>query len=209
MRPSVDKRLPTLGVNHAGGMDAYQRVLFCTNLDTAVDYEILYEDMKDYGNIERMRLTLDATGKTFDAYVTFSNSPDALKAFWDIRKNLKVKCKLMNVKNIRNGVSDFIPSKLGLVKVDVKPREPPPPMWFVTELKDSVNRYVTICNLQRKVGVSAEENGKSYGKNLLLKAGDRSPAMMLSKFKSQSGGDIKNITPHKYFNIFKGIIFKQ
>ena len=57
----------------AGGMDAYQRVLFCTNLDTAVDYEILFEDMKDYGNIEKIRLTLDATGKTFDAYVTFSN----------------------------------------------------------------------------------------------------------------------------------------
>ena len=79
-------------------MDAYQRVLFCTNLDTAVDHEILYEDMKDYGTIERIRLTLDATGKTFDAYVTFSNSSDALKAFHDIRKNPKVKCKLMNVK---------------------------------------------------------------------------------------------------------------
>ena len=58
----------------------------------------------------------------------------------------------MNVKNIWNGVSDFIPSKLGLVKDDIKPREPPPPMWFVAELNDSDNRYVTICNLQRKVG---------------------------------------------------------
>ena len=149
-------------------MDAYQRVLFCTNLDTAIDHEILYEDMKDYGNIERIRLTLDATGKTIDVYVTFSNSPDALKAFRDIRKNPKVKCKLMNVKNIRNGVSDFIPSKLGLVKEDVKPREPPPPMWFVAELKDSVSRYVTIHNLQRKVGVFAEGNVKSYGKNLVI-----------------------------------------
>ena len=123
---TVKKSLGHQGVNHAGGMNAYQRVLFCKNLDTAVDYEILYEDMKNYRNIERIRLTLDATGKTFDAYVTFSNSPDALKAFRDIRKNPKVICKLMNVKNIRNGVSDFIPSKLGLVKEDVKPREPPP-----------------------------------------------------------------------------------
>ena len=40
---------------------------FCTNLDTAVDYKILYEDMKEYGNIERIRLALDETGKTFDA----------------------------------------------------------------------------------------------------------------------------------------------
>ena len=154
-------------------------------------------------------MTLDTTGKTFDAYVTFSNSPDALKAFWDIRKNLKVNCKLMNVKNIQNGVFDFIPSKLGLVKEDVKLREPPPPMWFVAELKDSVNRYVTIRNLQRKVRVFAEENVKSYGKNLLLKAGDHSQVMMLSKFKPQSGGDIKNITPHKYFNTIKGIIFSS
>ena len=30
--------------------------------------------MKDYGNIERIRLTLDETGKTFDAYITFSKS---------------------------------------------------------------------------------------------------------------------------------------
>ena len=42
----------------------------------------------------------------------------------------------------------------------------------------------------------------------LLKAGDRSQAMM-SKFKPQSGGDIKNITPHKYFNTIKGIIFSS
>ena len=206
---TVKKSLGHQDVNHAGGLDAYQRVLFCINLDTAVDYEILYEDMKGYGNIERIRLTLDATGKTFDTYVTFSNSSDALKAFCDIRKNPKVKCKLMNVKNIRNGVSDFIPSKLGLVKEDVKPREPPPPMWFVAELKDSVNRYVAICNLQRKVGVFAEGNVKTYGKNLLLKAGDRSQAMILSKYKPQSGGDIKNLTPHKYSNTVKGIIFSS
>ena len=52
-------------------------------------------------------------------------------------------------------------------------------------------------------------NVKSYGKNLLLKAGDRSQAMMLSKYKPQSEGDIKNITPHKYFNTIKGIIFSS
>ena len=39
----MKKSLGHQGVNHAGGMDAYQRVLFCTNLDTAVDYEIMYE----------------------------------------------------------------------------------------------------------------------------------------------------------------------
>ena len=77
--PTVKKSFGHQGVNHAGGMDAYQRVLFCTNLDTAFDYEILYEDMKDYGNIERIRLTLDATGRTFDAYVTFSNSHNELQ----------------------------------------------------------------------------------------------------------------------------------
>ena len=165
--------------------------------------------MKDCGNIERIRLTLDVAGKTLDAYVTFSNSSDALKAFCGIRKNPNVNCKLMNVKNIRNGVSDFIPSKLGLVKEDVKPREPPPPMWFVAELKDSVNGDVAICNLQRKVGVVAEGNVKTHGKNLLLKAGDRSQAMMLFKFKPQSGVDIKNITPHKYFNTFKGVSFSS
>ena len=114
----------------------------------------------------------------------------------------------MNIKNILDGASDFIPSKLGLVKEDVKPREPPSPMWFVAELKDSVNRYVTIHNLQRKVGVFAEGNVKTYGKNLLLKAGDSSQVMM-SKFKPQSGRDIKNITPHKYSNTVKGIIFSS
>ena len=161
---SVNKSLGHQGVNHAGGVDAHQRVLFCTNIDIAVDYEILYEDMKEFGNIERIRLSLDTTGKAFDAYITFLKSSDALKAFRDIRKNPKVKCKLMNVRNIRNGASDFIPSKLGLVKEDVKPREPPPPMWFVVELKDSVNRYVTIRNLQRKVGIFAEGIVRAYGK---------------------------------------------
>ena len=72
-----------------------------------------------------------------------------------------------------------------------------------------VNRYVTICNLQRKAGVFAEGNVKSYGKNLSLKAGDRSQAMMMFKFKPQLGGDIKNITPHKYFNTVKGIVFSS
>ena len=129
---TVKKSLGHQGVNHAGGIDAYQRVLFCTFVDTVVNYEILSEDMKDYGSIERIKLTLDTTGKTFNAYVTFSNSSDALRAFYDIRKNPKVKCKLMNVKNIWSGVSDFISSKLGVGKEDVKPRVPPP-VWFVAE----------------------------------------------------------------------------
>ena len=207
--PSGKKSLGHQGVTHAGGIDAHQRVLYCTNLDTVVDYEILYEEMKGFGNIERIKLSLDTSGKSFDAYVTFSDSSDALRAVRDVKQNPKVKCKLMNVRNVRNGVSDFIPSKLGLVKEAVKPRVPPPPMWFVAELKDNVNRYVAIRNLQRKVGAFAEGNVKNYGKNLLIKAGDRSQAMMLSKFKPQSGGDIQSITPHKYFNTVKGIIFSS
>ena len=39
---TVRKSLGHQGVNHAGGVDAYHRVLFCTNFDTAVNYEILY-----------------------------------------------------------------------------------------------------------------------------------------------------------------------
>ena len=31
----------------------------------------------------------------------------------------------------------------------------------------------------------------------------------MSKFKPQSGRDIENITPYKYFNTIKGIIFSS
>ena len=65
----------------------------------------------------------------------------------------------MNGKNIRNGVSDFIPSKLGLVKEDEAKRASS--TYAVCGWTYSVNRYVTIRNLQRKVGVFAEGNFKS------------------------------------------------
>ena len=34
---TVKKSYGHQGGNHAGGMDAYQKILFCTHLDTAVD----------------------------------------------------------------------------------------------------------------------------------------------------------------------------
>ena len=198
------------GTKGYGGLNENDRVLFCTNLNTDIDYESLYEDLKHYGNIERIRLILNKVSKAFDAYISFRKSSDALLALQEMETNSKVKCKLMNIKNVTNGNFDFIPSKVGLAEDETKQREIPPATWYVAEVKEGFeNKFEAKRCLERKVGAVTPQNLKKYGRNLLIQAGDETQAMMLSEFRPHPQGNIKRVTPHKTFNVVRGIIFDR
>ena len=50
---------------------------------------------------------------------------------------------------------------------------------------------------------------KKYGRSILIKAGNSTQAMLLSKFKTPEHGNINRVTPHKTFNTCRGIIFSE
>ena len=143
----------------SGGMSENERVLFCTNLNTDIDYESLYDDLKHYGNIERIRLILNKVNKAFDAYISFRKSSDAIVALQEMKTNPKIKCKLVNIKNVANGNFDFIPSKVGLAEDETKQKEIPPATWFVAEIKEGFeNKFEAKRCLERKVGAVTPQN---------------------------------------------------
>ena len=207
---SASKPMRHQGTKITCGMDENMRVLFCTNLSTDIDYESLYEDLKRYGTIERIRLILNKVSKAFDAYITFRKSSEASQALQEMKTDQKIKGKLLNIRNVTNGNFDFIPSKVGLAEDEEKQREMPPATWYVAEIKEGFeNKFEAKRCLERKVGAVTPQNLKKYGRNLLIKAGDETQAMMLSEFRPHPQGNIKWVTPHKTFNAIKGIIFDK
>ena len=190
-------------------MDKNQRVLYCTKVDREVDYEFMYEELKSHGSIERIKMILDEDSNTYDAYVTFAMNSAALSALQAVKEIGNVPCKLLNTKNVADSACDFIPSKLGLCENKIK-RESPPPVWFVAQYKEGLqNKALAALNLERKVGNIDPKNLKNYGKNLLIKAGNKTQAGMLSTYKPPENGNIERVTPHKTFNSIKGVIFSR
>ena len=63
---------------NTGGMNKFMRVLYCTGLADSINYKIIYEELKPFGDIERIKLVYKVSD--YDGYVTFRNDSDALAA---------------------------------------------------------------------------------------------------------------------------------
>ena len=53
------------GDKNTGGACRNMRVLKCSNVDLSLDYEGLYAIMKNFGEVERMKLSLSTDKQTF------------------------------------------------------------------------------------------------------------------------------------------------
>ena len=49
----------------SGGINVNQRVLLCSNVDLSLDYELVYEVMKHFGIVERIKMKIAAEKKIF------------------------------------------------------------------------------------------------------------------------------------------------
>ena len=212
----VDGHVPTpghQGVDSSGGNDV--SVLFCTNISTELDYEDLYLVFKQYGAIERIKLRLSANKKRFVCYILYNSNNSASKACKYMNGHLVnefvIEAKLCSRDRFHKEPHDFIPEDLGYsdetVEID---RTPPLPIWYVAAYREGMESIVGASQcIQRKVGKIPFDNLKRYGKNILIKAGDETQAELLNKFKAPSKGNIKSVTPHKSFNMPKGVIYSK
>ena len=142
LRTSSDDDAPRRQVvQTSGGINVNQRVLLCSNVDLSLDYELIYEVMKRFGIVERIKMKIAAEKKSFDCYTTFSNSSSANLAYKELRGHSLngsiLKTKLFNYNNINDEVYDFVPQILDRSgKIKSPDRNRPIFTWHVATYKE-------------------------------------------------------------------------
>ena len=199
------------GDENTGGTRENYRVLWCRSLKLDCDYELLFDSFKGYGKILRIKLKLDKNGY-FHAFITFDNHASAFNAYEGHKdKNIgDSKClpKILKCDNIEEDEYDFIPKEC--LEKEMPIRNSPEMVWFVASYKEGRNNLIHgVEYIERKIGRVSKGNIKRYGKDVLIKAGNKTQSTLLSKFKPSTDGNISKVEPHRSFNISRGVIYSQ
>ena len=203
------------GVYNTGGNDINMRVLYISNVNLSLDYQGLYLIMRKFGIIERMKLKNAKDKRSFVCYTTFKEKNSAVRACNDLNdhsiNDSVIKTKLFSIKNLSDEPFDFIPKEdFDSMDEDIATREPPLPLWHVATYKDGKENLIKASEcIESKVGNIPEENLKRYGRNILIKAGNDTQAILLSHFKAPESSNIESIKPHKTFNTIRGVIYSK
>ena len=200
-------------VNTPGGSNPNLRVLECTQVHSSFeDYKMIFNTLSSFGTIQRIKMVLTPSEKYFDSYTTFANSVDAFSALEYLRENgthFCKKSKIISVTNLKDDAHDYIP-EIFVPEEEKEERVLPIPTWHVARYKEGrANMIKGAKTIQEKVGNIPRGNLKRYGNSLLIKAGNKTQAALLSRFKPSPEGNIDSISPHKSFNISKGIIYSR
>ena len=195
----------------SGGGNEFMRVLYCTNLDKSFDYEKLYDSLKPFGIIERIKLKLSSDNRFYDAFITFKENASAICAVTSIKDGdlaLGYRPKLLDFRNVLDEDLDFVPNLFDEPEIAPIRREAPIMTWHVATYKDGRSNFIKAAeSLQKKIGNIPQGNLKKYGPNLLIKAGNLTQASLLTNYRPSNEGNIDRITPHKSFNVKKGVIY--
>ncbi|XP_068225259.1 uncharacterized protein [Palaemon carinicauda] len=200
---------------NSGSLNEYLRVLYCEGITHNGNYEELFNVLKKFGDITRMKLQLSKDKQEFEAYVTFSNTLQATNAFHEIRNgkvsDLSCRVKLHSIKNVLDSEYDFIPKCSALhEEVPENTRIVPEPVWYVASYKEGCNNLIKGYEcIEKKVGCIPQGNLTRYGRCLLIKAGNESQAVLLNNFKASSSDIIQRVSPHHSYNHARGIIYSR
>ena len=100
------------GVQGTGGKDV--RVLYCTGVDLSLDYQELYLLFKQFGTVERLRLSLATNKSSFVCYAVFSYADFAATADKQLNghyvNDLPFQTRLISICKFQNNEHDYIPS---------------------------------------------------------------------------------------------------
>ena len=200
------------GVNVSGGINPNLRVLECAQVLEHFNYKMIYEKLRSVGEIQRIKMVVNQNETAFNSYVTFSNSMEASSAFYYLRDNEQAfckRCKIMSVTNLQDELCDFVPPAY-VPAEELMERSLPTPIWHVASYKDGEENLIKGAeSIQEIVGNIPRGNLKRYGKSILIKAGNKTQAVLLNKFKPSPDGNIKSVSPHKSFNTLKGVIYSR
>ena len=197
-----------------GGTEKQDKVLWCNNLDLSYNYRKLFELLRKFGPIERMKVVL--TDKShLSAFVTFFSNLSAKKAKDEMitRDDMdSFSFSILCSKNVLDEDTDYIPD----VHFDDIPsttiiREQPLPSWYVAYYnKDNKgNSIKALQYLETSVNTIPKENFKKYGKAVLVKAKNDVQSVMLLKLQPSAEDIIASVKPHPTFNHTKGVIYSS
>ena len=196
----------------SGGINVNHKVLYCSNISNNIDYEELYDEMVEYGTISRLKLKFSTVTNSFDAYITFNNHVDANNAFLAMKDrpgSHKSNCKLLSPANVEDDEYDYIPKKF-VKSCHTEMRQTPTLTWHVATYKEGRENFILGSEfIERKIGNIPQGNIKRYGKNILIKAGNKTQAALLANYAPSSKGNIQAVSPHKSFNTAKGVIYSK
>ena len=195
-----------------GGVNENMRVVFCNNINIDINYIQLYNIMLKYGNIKRIKFKLSHDEKSFEGYIIFEDAASAKRAQEAIKgkqiPDIKDQGKLYDIRNVKEEIGDFIP-KTNQVESNID-RKPKTPTWFIATYKEGHDNLVKARrSIENHAGTFSESSIKRYGRNVLLKAKDKTQSALLSRFKPESGSCIQFISPHKSFNTARGVVYSK
>ena len=197
-----------------GGVNENLRVLHCSNISIKVDFEIIHEHMKQFGKVDRIKMRIINNPPSYDCYVTFCKAEFAHKALNKVngKRFLDSVCsaKLFNINNVQEEESDYITSKFEVKDAKSQIKDDPKLVWHVANYKQGKENFLSASKfIQRKIGSIPKGNMKRYGKAILIKASNDIQITMLSNFQPTEDGNISSISPHKSFNVRRGIVYSR
>ena len=144
-------------------------MLLCTNVDLSLDYEGMYEVLKRFGKVERIKMKLSAGNKHFDCYATFDNSSSANLACINLKghslNDSILNTRLFNIRNLDKDDYDFVPKTLDKSRETEEEKKKPILTWHVATFKEGCNNMLKASEtIQKKVGNIPFGNMKRYGK---------------------------------------------
>ena len=137
---------------------AHMRVLHCDNLSLSVNYEDIFKSMKKFGIIERMRIRLSPSKRSFEAYIVYNSHSEAEDALEEVNsgniQDISNKAKLYSIRNFNDSDLDFVPKFSDLYDAETpEPRSAPHPIWHLASYREGCQNLIkgSEC-LERKVG---------------------------------------------------------
>ena len=191
------------------------KVLHVQDLPAQSDYDTILKSFCSFGIITEIRMNFLETESRWEAWVTFNNHEDALKACSNIN-TVEV-----NEVTVRGALTDKAPKTMDSYKPSewsqglanqqntTPTRTPKPPMWLIASAKGETYNYFRFCRyLQKRVGGIKSGDISRFGKGtVLIHAKSKTQAMMLSLLNVSKDDTIKEIRPHLTFSYGRGVIF--
>ena len=197
-----------------GGINCNMKVLYCTGIPSISNYKNIYNRIKVFGVVNRIRLTLAKNEESFDCYIVFMSAADAKTAYTSINEDkieeFRGNAKLYDIRNFSDNDGDYIPKNLKDEKVNLIARKIQLPIWHVVTCRDGKNNILKARDsLEDQIGEINERNLSRYGKNLLIRAEHKSQAKLLSNFTPEEDDIVTSVSPHRSFNTARGVVFNK
>ena len=198
------------GDNSTGGKLERLRVLYCTNVPFAMNFEMVALMAKQFGRVERVRLKIADDETSLDTYIIYECHKSAEKAHVALNghsmNDKPLQTSLFDISNLKEDPFDYYPEQIA----PVIERKAPTPIWFVANYKTGLENYIKASDtLNKALNGIPPNNMKRYGKNILIKAKNKIQSKLLQAYLPSPESNISHVSPHNSFNFSKGIIYSK